>query len=184
MKKILIGIIVVAVLLVAYAFSAYNSLVTLNTNADTQWQQVEVDYQRRFDLIPGLVASVEGVLKQEQTIFIALADARARYSGATSINEKAAAAGQVESALSRLLVVVENYPELKSVDAMAQFMVQNEGSENRISTERRRFNEAVQAYNLKVNRVPSSIIASMFGFEERSYFEAAEGAEKAPTFQF
>jgi LemA protein len=184
MKKTLIGVVIVLVLIAVYAWSTYNSLVALNINADTQWQQVEVDYQRRIDLIPNLVASVQGIMKQEQAIFTALADARSRYAGATTPNEKAEAAGQVEGALGRLLVVVENYPELKSGEAVQTLMSQLEGTENRINVERMRYNEAVKAYNLKVMRVPSSIIAGMFGFDKREYFEAQEGAENAPQVQF
>jgi LemA protein len=180
MKKILIGVVIVVLALAWYGFSTYNSLVTLNLNADTQWQQVEVDYQRRFDLIPNLVASVQGVMKQEQTVFTALAEARTKYSGAATANERAQAAGQVETALGRLLAVVENYPQLKSSETVQTLMSQLEGTENRISVERMRFNETVRAYNLKVMRIPSSIVASITGFEEREFFEAVEGAEVAP----
>lgn len=184
MKKILIGIVIVLVLLVLYGFSTYNSLVTLNVSADTQWKQVEVDYQRRFDLIPNLVESVKGIMKQEQAVFTAIADARTKYSGATSISEKARAAGEVESALGRLLVITENYPQLKSSETVQTLMSQLEGSENRISVERMRFNDTIKSYNLKVMRFPSSIIASITGFTQRDYFNAEVGAEKAPKVQF
>lgn len=184
MSKKTIIIIAILAIVVLYVFSVYNKLVTLNVNADTQWQQVEVNYQRRFDLIPNLVESVKGVMAQEQEIFTALADARTRYSGAGTADEKAAAAGQVEGALSRLLVIMENYPQLKSSEAMQTFMSQLEGTENRVSVERIRFNESVRDYNLRVMRVPSSIVASVFGFEERSYFESTEGSENAPQVQF
>ena len=183
-KKILIGIVIIAVLFVAYGLSTYNSLVTLNVNADTQWKQVEVDYQRRFDLIPNLVESAKGVMRQEQAVFTAIADARTKYSGATTANSKAAAAGQVESALGRLLAVVENYPELKSVGTVQTLMSQLEGTENRISVERMRFNDSVKSYNLKVMKVPSSIIAALTGFKERAYFEAVTGSEQAPQVKF
>ncbi|MEK7213875.1 MAG: LemA family protein [Patescibacteria group bacterium] len=184
MKKILIGIVIVLVLIVLYGFSTYNSLITLSVSADTQWKQVEVDYQRRFDLIPNLVESVKGIMKQEQSVFTAIADARTKYSGASSISEKARAAGEVESALGRLLAVVENYPQLKSSETVQTLMSQLEGSENRISVERMRFNNTVKSYNLKVMRFPSSIIASITGFAQRDYFNAEVGAEKAPKVQF
>lgn len=184
MKKILIGIVIILVFVVLYGFSTYNSLITLNVSADTQWKQVEVDYQRRFDLIPNLVESVKGIMKQEQAVFTAIADARTKYSGATSVSEKARAAGEVESALGRLLAVVENYPQLKSSETVQTLMSQIEGSENRISVERMRFNDTVKSYNLKVMRFPSSIIASITGFVERDYFNAEVGAEKAPKVQF
>ena len=184
MKKILISVLIVVLLGVWYGFSTYNSLVTLSVNADTQWQQVETNYQRRFDLIPNLVESVKGIMTQEKEVFTAIADARTRYSGAKTVDERAAAAGQVESALGRLLVITENYPQLKSSETVQTLMSQLEGTENRISVERMRFNESIQAYNLKVKRIPSSIIASLTGFDERAYFEAAAGAENAPQVKF
>jgi LemA protein len=184
MKKILIGVLVLVVILVIYGVSTYNGLVTNSISADTQWKQVETVYQRRYDLIPNLVESVKGVMKQEQAVFTAIADARTKYSGATTPDAKAKAAGEVESALGRLLVITENYPQLKSSEAMQSFMSQQEGTENRISTERMRFNDAVKIYNLKVMRFPSSIIASLTGFNERSYFEATAGAENAPQVKF
>jgi LemA protein len=183
-RKILIGIVIVLALIVLWGFSTYNSLVTLNINADTQWKQVEVDYQRRFDLIPNLVESVKGIMKQEKEIFTALADARTRYSGATTANAKAVAAGQVENVLGRLLVITENYPELKSVGVVQTLMSQIEGTENRISVERMRFNDTVKSYNLKVQRVPGSIIAAIFGFDVRAYFEVTPGSEVAPEVKF
>lgn len=183
MKKFIIGLVIVLVLLVAYGFMTYNGLVTLNVAADTQWKQVETNYQRRFDLIPNLVASVKGLMQQEQKVFGDLADARTRYAGATTPDAKAAAAGQVEGALGRLLVVMENYPTLQSSATVQTLMSQLEGTENRISVERMRYNEAVQAYNLKVMRLPSSLVAGLTGFTQRAYFEAAAGAETAPQVQ-
>ena len=184
MKKIIIGIIIVVVLIALYAFSTYNSLITLNVSADTQWKQVETQYQRRFDLIPNLVETVKGIAKQEQKVFGDIAEARTRYSGAVSTDDKAKSASQMESALGRLLVIAENYPELKSSDSFQTLMSQLEGAENRVSVERGRFNEVVRNYNLKVMRVPSSVIASIFGFDDRAYFNAEAGAEKAPEVKF
>lgn len=184
MKKVLIGIVIVIVLAVIYGFSTYNSLVTLNVAADTQWKQVETQYQRRFDLIPNLVESVKGIMKQEQAVFTGIADARTKYSGAVTPEDKAAAANQVESALGRLLVITENYPELKSSETVQTLMSQLEGTENRISVERNRYNEAIQGYNLKVMRFPSSIIASMTGFHAREYFNSTPGSEVAPKVNF
>lgn len=184
MKKTLYIIIAVVILVGLYVGLTYNGLVTLNVAADTQWKQVETQYQRRFDLIPNLVESAKGVMKQEQSIFTALAEARTRYSGATTANDKAAAASQVESSLGRLLVVVENYPTLKSSDTVQSLMTQLEGTENRVSVERMRFNDSIKNYNLKVMRFPSSIVASMFGFGERQYFEATAGSEVAPEVKF
>ncbi|MSU55525.1 MAG: LemA family protein [Candidatus Taylorbacteria bacterium] len=184
MKKTLyiIGAIVVVVLL--YCWTTYNSLTTANIGVDGQWAQVETVYQRRFDLIPNLVESVKGIMKQEQAVFTAIADARTRYSGATTIDEKAKAAGQVESALGRLLVITENYPELKSSDTVNTLMSQLEGTENRISFERKRFNDMSASFNVLTKKFPSSIIASVFGFSSRTYFESTVGAENAPKVQF
>lgn len=184
MKKILIGVAIFLVLIALYVFSTYNSLITLNITADTQWKQVEVDYQRRFDLIPNLVESVKGIMKQENEIFTAIADARTKYAGASTPDAKAAAAGQVESALGRLLVITENYPQLKSSDTVVTLMSQLEGTENRITVARIRFNDTVKDYNLQVSRFPGSLVASMFGFSSRTYFEATKGSEVAPAVKF
>lgn len=184
MKKIIIIVLAVLVVVGIYTFSTYNSLIKLSINADTQWKQVETLYQRRFDLIPGLVESVKGVLKQETAVFTAIADARTKYSGAISIDDKVKAATQVESALGRLLVITENYPQLKSSDVMTTFMSQTEGTENRINVERMKYNDTVKVYNIKVMSVPSSIVASIFGFDQKSYFESTKGAENAPKFNF
>jgi LemA protein len=181
MSKIWIFIVGLVVVLALYVGGTYNSLVTSNETVDAQWAKVETQYQRRFDLIPNLVNSVRGVLTQEQTIFTEIAEARTRYSGATSPDAQAAAASEVEGALGRLLVIVENYPVLASSNTVRDLMSQLEGSENRISVERSRFNDEVRNYNLDVKRFPRRIVASIFGFGERAYFESAEGTEVAPT---
>ncbi|MEK9177653.1 MAG: LemA family protein [Patescibacteria group bacterium] len=184
MKKTLIIIGVIAVITLFYGLTAYNSLVTMKESTSAQWQQVETQYQRRFDLIPNLVESVKGIMAQEQTVFTALADARTKYSGAQTVNDKAIAAGQVETSLGRLLAVIENYPELKSADTVQNLMTQLEGTENRVSVERQRFNDSVKAYEVAIKRFPRSIVASMFGFDDVNYFEAQSGAENAPKVQF
>lgn len=175
---IIIGILAIIVI---WGFSSYNGLISLNESVDAQWAKVETQYQRRFDLIPNLVNSVKGILTQEQKIFGDIAEARTRYSGATSANEKAAAASQVEGALGRLLVVMENYPQLQSSSNVRDLMTQLEGTENRISTERNRFNDMVRDYNVTIKKFPKNIFAGMLGFGERAYFESATGAETAPT---
>ncbi|MFA6132158.1 MAG: LemA family protein [Patescibacteria group bacterium] len=184
MKAILIIIGILVVGAAIYSFSFYNSLITGAETVDNQWAQVETQYQRRFDLIPNLVDSVKGIMKQEQEVFGAIAEARTRYSGATTVDEKAGAATEVESALSRLLVVMENYPELKSSENVTTLMVQLEGTENRISVERGRFNDEVKSYNLLVKRFPGNLFAKLLGFSERAYFEAAEGSAAAPDVSF
>lgn len=184
MKKttiiILVSLLAVAGFVFMYGLNVYNSLVQVNESADGQWAQVESQYQRRFDLIPNLVSSVQGAMKQEQAVFGMLADARTKYAGATNVNDKAKAATEVESALGRLLVIMENYPELKSIQTVQGLMSQLEGTENRISVERMRFNEVIRGYNVMVKVFPKSILASMFGFGERDYFESAAGSEVAP----
>ena len=162
----------------------YNSLVSKSQAIDSQWAQVEAQYQRRFDLIPNLVNSVKGIFEQEQKIFGEIAEARTRYAGAKTVDEKAIAASELEGELARLLVIIESYPELKSDAAVVSLMDELAGTENRIAVERRRFNDLVKAYNTSIKRFPGNIIAPMFGFSEREYFKAAEGAEAAPSVEF
>lgn len=176
--------IAVVVVVLLYGVGTYNGLVGKNEGIKGQWAQVETQYQRRLDLIPNLVESVKGIMKQEQTIFTALADARTHYAGATGVDAKARAAGEVETALGRLLAIVENYPQLKSSENVNTLMVQLEGTENRVSTERGRYNEAVRSFNVSVQTFPSSVIARLGGFAEHTYFEAAAGAENAPAVKF
>lgn len=178
-----IALAVVAVVAL-YAWSGYNSFVSKNESVDGQWAQVETQYQRRFELIPNLVESVKGAMNQEQEVFGNLAEARTRYSGALSAEEKAQAAGQVESALGRLLVVMEAYPQLKSIETVQTLMSQLEGAENRVSVERGRYNDAVRFFNASVKTFPNNVLAGVFGFGERTYFEAEAGSEKAPEVKF
>jgi LemA protein len=177
----LIALVAAVAIIVLWVVGFYNSIVNLNESVDNQWAQVETQYQRRFDLIPNLVSSVKGVLTQEQAVFGDIADARTRYAGATTVNEKAGAATQVESALARLLVIMENYPVLKSNETVQSLMVELEGTENRISVERKRFNDSVKVYNVRIKTFPSNLLAKMFSFEVKNFFEAVEGSEKAPT---
>jgi LemA protein len=180
-----VGIIVgLALLAVLFVGGKYNSLVTMNEGVTGQWAQVETQYQRRFDLIPNLVSSVQGAMKQEQAVFGQLAEARSKYAGAATPDQKAEAAGQVESAFARLLVVMENYPQLKSIETVQGLMAELAGTENRVAVERGRYNEAVRDYNVAVKTFPGSLISSLFGFAPRTMFEAAQGAENAPKVQF
>jgi LemA protein len=180
MKKIYIGIIAVLVIVFFWGIGSYNQFVTQNQQINNQWAQVETQYQRRMDLIPNLVNSVQGAMKQEQKIFKDLADARSRYAGAQTVDEKSQAATAVESSLSRLLVVVENYPTLKSNDNVNKLMDELAGTENRISVERKRFNDNVAQYNVMVVRFPQNILANMFGFQSKSYFQAEPASATAP----
>lgn len=180
MKKTLIIILAVVVIVGGYFWTFYNGLVKQTQAINAQWGQVENQFQRRFDLIPNLVNSVKGAMAQEQQVFEDITEARTRYAGAQTQDEKVQAASQVESALGRLLVIMENYPQLKSIETVQTLMAQLEGTENRIAVERGRYNDAIQPYNTKTTTLPGKWIAPMFGFSSKPYFEAAEGAENAP----
>ncbi|MHB1316926.1 MAG: LemA family protein [Minisyncoccota bacterium] len=178
---IAIGIVAIVII---WGVSKYNMFVSSNIGVDTQWAQVENQLQRRFDLIPNLVATVKGVAGQEQEVFGAIAEARTRYSSAITPDARAAAAGQVESSLGRLLAIVENYPVLQSSQAFRDLMVQLEGTENRIAVERKNYNDKVSTFNVLVKRFPDMIFAKLFGYSERSFFEVSPEAQQNPTVNF
>ena len=191
MKKVAIIIFLGIGLVLLWGIAAYNSLVSAQEEVSSAWGQVENVYQRRADLIPNLVASVKGYAKHEQSTFEAVINARARalsvQGGDLSegeIKEYQRAQGEVSSALGRLLVIAEDYPELKANENFLDLQAQLEGTENRIAEARRLFNEAAKKYNRKVRFFPSNIIASMFGFETKGYFEADESARTAPKVEF
>lgn len=174
----------VLVFLLAVGGGHYNSFVTQNNGVDGQWKQVEVQYQRRFNLIPNLVEAAKGLMKQEQAVFGDIAAARSAYAGARTVDAKAAAAGQVEGALGRLLAIFENYPQLKSDQTVLKLQDELAGTENRVAVERRRYNDLVQQYNTNVSVIPGNIFAGIFGFKPRAYFNAAPGSENAPQVKF
>lgn len=174
----------VIVLVAIWGVSKYNSFITQGEAITAQWAQVENQYQRRFDLIPNIVETVKGVAQQEQEVFGAIADARTRYAGATNANERASAASQVESALGRLLVIAENYPVLQSSQAYRDLITSLEGTENRISVERMKYNDLVRVYTTNMKRFPTSIVAKVFGIEEKAYFEVPEEAQTVPKVDF
>jgi len=184
MNKTLWIILGIAAVFVLWLWSGYNGLISGRESVTASWAQVETQYQRRVDLVPNLVSTVKGAADFEQETFTAITEARSRWQTAPSRNDRIAAAGEMESALSRLLVSVENYPQLQATQAFRDLMTQLEGTENRIGTARRDYNEAVRSYNLHVKRFPSNILAGIFGFDEEQFFEAAEGAENAPTVDF
>lgn len=187
MKKGITGLVVVLVLVVligGWFVSTYNGLVRQTEAIDGQWAQVENQLQRRYDLIPNLVATVKGYAQHEEEVFTAIADARARLNQAVTPEDRAAASNEVESALARLLVIVENYPELKADAQFIRLMDELSGTETRIAVERLRFNEQVRLYNTKIRQFPAVLIARLMGFEPRTYFEMAEGAEEAPKVEF
>lgn len=170
--------------LAIWLIGSYNGLVRKSQEVDAQWSQVETQYQRRYDLIPNLVEAAKGFLDQEKEIFESIAMARQGYAGANTVEEKAEASVQVESALARLLVIMENYPELKSDATVAQVMDELAGTENRVNVERMRYNDTAREYNTKAKSFPVVLIAGMFGFSEKPYFEADSAAQSAPAVNF
>lgn len=191
--KTLIGL-GVAALLVFAGIGKYNTLVEQEQNVEQAWAQVENQYQRRADLVPNLVNTVKGAADFEQETLTEVTEARSRASSiqisADDLNDPQKiqqfqqAQQQLSGALSRMLVTVEKYPELKANQNFRDLQVQLEGTENRISTERQRFNEAVQSYNTTVKRFPNNLFAGIFGFDEKAFFEADEGAEEVPEVNF
>ncbi len=183
-NKTLVIVLVVIIVLAIWIVGKYNSFVVQNEAITNQWAQVEAQLQRRFDLIPNVINTVKGITKQEQTVFSQLAEARTHYAGSTTVDQKAAAAGEVESSLGRLLLITENYPQLQSSQSFRDLTVELEGTENRISVERMKYNDLVKSLNASIKMFPSSAIASIFGVKERSYFEVASGAEAVPKVDF
>lgn len=188
MKYFLITIGIVAfigLMLFSWVTGSYNNLVTLRNEAQTQQAQIETQLQRRFDLVPNLVATVKGGMVQEQVVFKAIADARTKYAGAKSgTSDKLAAGSDYQSAIARLLVIMENYPQLRSLDTVRDLMVQLEGSENRISVARQRYNESIRDYNRARQTFPTNIIAGIFNFKVLPLFESVGGAETPPKVDF
>ncbi|MCP4681964.1 MAG: LemA family protein [Desulfobacterales bacterium] len=187
MKTLLIVIgILVVFLVIPYSFlkGTYNSLVTMDEGVKGAWAQVENQLQRRYDLIPNLVETVKGYAAHEKEVFVKVTEARSKVAGAGSINDKIEANNQLSSALSRLLVVVERYPELKANTNFIRLQDELAGTENRIAVERRRFNEAVKAFNIKIRRFPTNILAGMFGFEKAAFFEVPKEKQEAMKVKF
>ncbi len=186
-------IIAIVAVLFFWVKGAYNEMVTLDEGVNTAWSQVENQYQRRMDLIPNLVNTVKGYAAHEKETLEGVVNARAEATNTTidpsNLNEETlkrfqAAQGELSSALSRLMVVVERYPELKANQNFSELQAQLEGTENRISVERKRFNEIAQGYNTYIRKFPNNILSGMFGFQTKAYFSAESGAEKAPSVEF
>ncbi len=196
MKKGIIALIAVAAVLLGcflWAQNAFNRMVTAEEGVSAAWSQVENVYQRRADLIPNLVATVKGYAEHESRTLENVIAARSKATQVTVDPENLSAEdiarfnqaqGELSSALGRLLMITENYPDLKANKIFSELQAQLEGTENRIATERMKFNEAARSYNTLIRRFPSNIIASMFGFEKKGYFEAQAGAETAPKVEF
>ncbi len=185
-KGIILGIIVAIVIIIfGYLKYQYNRLVQIDQKVKEAWAQVENVYQRRADLIPNLVETVKGYAKHEKDVFIKVTEARTKWQNATSVKEKEAAAGELEKSLSRLLLVVENYPQLKANENFLALQDELAGTENRIAVERRKYNQAVKEYNSIVKTFPTFLFARLFGFDmEKPYFKAITGAEKPPEVKF
>jgi len=193
---IFLGILLLFLILIAsWFFGIRNNMVTLEEGINNSWAQVQNQYQRRYDLIPNLVETVKGFAQQEKDVFLGVTEARAKAGGVMNIspetleNPQAFARFQeaqagLGSALQRLLVVMERYPDIKSNQNFLTLQAQLEGTENRISVERRRFNEQVQAYNSYIRKVPQNFVASIFGFRSKAYFQAVSEAEQAPKVEF
>jgi len=196
MKKttiILISVIVVIAIIVLSFISKYNGIVVLEEDVNGQWANVENQYQRRADLIPNLVATVKGYAEHESETLESVIAARSKATQVTvnpdnltpeKLQEFQAAQGQLSSALGKLLMITENYPDLKANQNFMELQVQLEGTENRIATERTRFNDVAKNFNAVIRRFPTNILASIFGFDKKPYFEAEAGSNAAPEVQF
>ncbi|MCD4773214.1 MAG: LemA family protein [Bacteroidales bacterium] len=193
-KWITIGVIVLAVVLIYSSFKgSYNTMITYDENVGEKWSQVENVYQRRADLIPNLVNTVKGYAEHEKQTLTDVIEARAKATSvnitpgnlnAASMQQFQQAQAGLQSALSKLMVVVEKYPDLKANQNFLELQAQLEGTENRIAVERKKFNEATKTYNVYIKKFPKNIFANMFGFDAKPYFEAIKGAEVVPTVEF
>ncbi|MFP4330863.1 MAG: LemA family protein [Alkalispirochaetaceae bacterium] len=182
---IVLGAIILGIFLVGSWFiRSRNALVAMDEQVESAWSEVDNQLQRRSDLIPNLVNTVRGFAEQEEEIFTRLADARARLAGAEGVEQTAESYGELQSALSRLLVVVENYPQLRSNENFIRLQDELAGTENRIAVARQRYNESVQQFNTRVRSFPTSIIADAARLETKEYFEVPEGAREVPEVDF
>lgn len=177
-------LLVAALVVGGCAYSGYNQAIKLDESVHSQWSQVENQLQRRYDLIPNLVETVKGAAGQEQTVFLGIAEARKAYFQAGTVARKAEAASSMESALSRLLVFSEQYPQLRSSEAFTQLQAQIEGTENRLAVERMRYNEAVKQLNIFIRQPLGRIYARLAGVESAEYFEVSEAAQSRPDVKF
>ena len=182
--SVLVVLLLVAVSLYGFFKGTYNNFVTLDEAVKGSWAQVENQLQRRFDLIPNLVETVKGYAKQEKDVLVEVTNARARVGGANTVPDKIKANNELSGALSRLLVVVERYPDLKSNQNFMRLQDELAGTENRIAVERKRYNDAVRVYNVAIRSFPANLLAGMFGFNAGTFFEAPAAAKAAPQVKF
>lgn len=187
MKKVLIFIVVIVGILllsVMGTIGTYNELIQMDENVDAQWAQVENQLKRRSDLIPNLVNTVKGFASQEKAVLIGVTEARSKLETAATPEQAAEANTQLSNALSRLNVVVERYPELKSNENFIRLQDELAGTENRIAVARRDYNESAQSFNSQIRKFPTNILASVFGFEQKEYFQVSEEDQQAPEVNF
>lgn len=187
MKKSNMGLIIVIAIVVLIGIiimSSYNGIVSLSEDVDSKYATIDTYLQRRADLIPNLVSTVKGYTQHEEKIINSITEAREKMTSAKTVTEKAEANDELTTALNNLMVVVENYPDLKASQNFIQLSDELAGTENRIATERNRYNESVQTFNAKIRKFPTSFIASIMGVEKRDYFEAQAGADQAPSVNF
>lgn len=184
MNKTLVAVLAILLLLAGFAFSSYNGLVSMNEDVTGKWAQVENQLQRRNDLIPNLVNTVKGYAAHEENVFTTVAEARAKLAGAKTVSEVNSANKELDSALSRLLMVAESYPELKANEAFQQLQDELAGTENRLAVARMDYNTSVQKLNARLKSLPDSLFAGAFGFQTKDYFKADAGAENLPEVNF
>jgi LemA protein len=184
-KYIKIGIVLLIIFIpIIWYVATYNNLITKSNDVDAKWQQVEVQYQRRMDLIPNLVNTVKGYASFEQNVITDVTEARSRWESASTPEDKISAAGNFESALGRLIAVVENYPDLKASQNFLALQDELANTENKIAVERQRYNEAVRDYNIAINSIPTNIVAQEMGLSKKPYFEAKTGSEEPVKVDF
>ncbi len=174
----------IILIIVVWYVGTYNSLVNADQDVNNAWSKVENQYQRRADLLPNLVEVVKGYAKHESTVFEEVTKARSQWAGAKSQEDKMKAGDEMGSALSKLMVVVEAYPDLKASSSYTTLQAQIEGTENRISTERGRYTDVATAYNKKIKGIPTSLVADIYGYKPKPLFESDKGADKAPKLNF
>ena len=188
MKKVLIAISALGLILILWGVGQYNGLVSGQGSVDNAWAQVETEYQRRADLVPQLVGTVKGAADFEKSTLTEVTEARTSWlntqSSGASIEDQMAAGSAFDSALSRLLVTVESYPTLTATDSFKTLQAQLEGNENRIAVARKDYNEAATTFNVKIRKIPTNMLAAMFGFDAYPLFESSEGSETAPDVEF
>ena len=182
--KILIGILVVFVIMIFTTYGSYNSLVTMDEGVKSAWAEVENQLQRRFDLIPNLVETVKGYASHEREVLTQVTEARSRVGQATTVPDKIAANNMLSSALSRLLLVVERYPDLKANVNFIRLQDELAGTENRIAVARKRYNDSVKSYNVRIRRFPSNFIAGLFGFTRAEFYQPPAETKEVPKVKF